>query len=727
MNPRRLLALWRERWEKPGISSLQVPYMDGRFSQWAIKFAQQIRWSLAGIVIFCVSLFLLCTVVLLPLSLSLDSQIAFSVFILLCALFFRLHVGILPTLILMGMSFIVSGRYLYWRVSSTIGQDFDAAFGFGFILFLAELYFCIHIFLNFIGTRWPIKRAQSSLRSDSNSWPNIDVFILCEGQSKYSVDSAIKTAKTLDWPNRKIKTYLLDDSSREDIQQLAESNGVIYTVNNNNLANPLDGINAALLDSKGDFVVLLECEKLPNKEVLQSTIGWFLRDVKLGLLLCPQHFLASEPSKHTIDLFHASDLKSSFAMLRRAMLLKLGDQQSQLLTTPQRMNKEMQDLGYEYAFVGLPRMTGDDELEAHSVGLTSDTAAAYFRVNQPVLNSPLLAWRLRLSSLQVAFDFYQPAVRALFMAAPLPYLLGGVKIIQADLTLIVAYATPHLLHWYIAKARLENKQRLSLWNDFKETSLAVYVLMLTFLTFIITEIQQFNHKDSNEKRKPKPSYDWLSLTSWWIIVLCNLVGVLFGVVNFPFDEREEWGMASFYIGWAISNLLILSAIAAVAEEVRHIRYFTQMQRTRSSMLRLPFGRSLMCVVQNFPDTSLSFKLPVATDLKVGETVDFSLFRGERELGFSGVIELKSENNLIVQISDSALADYKAFAETVYSRGKNWPKWLPGRDADSPLPRWLYKLFDSLRSAYLAWRNHYKTKSSLIQLPYFWKKKNDSIK
>jgi hypothetical protein len=99
-----------------------------------------------------------------------------------------------------------------------------------------------------------------------------------------------------------------------------------------------------------------------------------------------------------------------------------------------------------------------------------------------------------------------------------------------------------------------------------------------------------------------------------------------------------------------------------------------------------------------------------------------LFRGERELGFSGVIESKNDENLIVRISDSALSDYEAFAGAVYSRGKNWPKWLPDRDADSPLPRWLYKLFDSLRSTYLAWRKHYKAKSFLIQLPYFWKNK-----
>jgi cellulose synthase (UDP-forming) len=724
MSPKRLLALWRERWAKPDVAAvLQVPYIDGKVSQWGIKFAQEMRWSLVGILVFFVFLLAWFSVVLLPVSLSLNSQIAFSAFLLLSALFLRIHAGVLPTLILMGMSFVVSARYLYWRINATLEPDFDAAFGFGFALLLIELYFSLQALLGFIAGRWPIKRAQSNLRNDSNLWPSVDVFIICDEQPLSSIESAIKNVVSFDWPHRKIKTYLLDGVLREEIKNLADGSNSNYITRTDDFKGLLNGINAALLDSKSDFVVIIECDKVPGKEVLKSTIGWFLRDAKLGLLLSPKHFLSPEPSKLTYDLFHNCDLEGSFAMMRRSMLLRLGDEQSQLVTTPLRMDKDMRSLGYEIAYVGLPKsQVARHEKESVDVSQLSNSSALYFRVNQPVINSPLLAWRLRLASLQVALDFYQPVARFLFMAAPLPYLLGGVNIIQADIPLIAAYAIPHFIHWYIAKARQENTKRLTIWVDFKESLLAIYLTVLTSISFIKTELQQLKNNAELETGKNKPSFDWLILTPWMLITLLNLIGILIGLVNFPFDEQQDWPIACFYILWAAGNFLILSSIAAVAEEIKHIRHYSHLQMFRPVMLQLPLGRSLACVTENFPANILTMRVPTTTTLVAGSLVNFSLFKGNRELGLPGVVDSLSDGKLNIRIPESAQSDYVAFAELVYSRGKNWPKWLPGRDADSPLPRWLYKLLDAFQTAYKSWRKNYKKNSSLIQLSFFWKNK-----
>jgi len=43
---------------------------------------------------------------------------------------------------------------------------------------------------------------------------------------------------------------------------------------------------------------------------------------------------------------------------------------------------------------------------------------------------------------------------------------------------------------------------------------------------------------------------------------------------------------------------------------------------------------------------------------------------------------------MVGIDDCAHNDYRLFGVAALARGPDWPQWLPGRDADHPLPPWV---------------------------------------
>jgi cellulose synthase (UDP-forming) len=723
MSPKLLLALWRERWGKPGVAAFQVPYIDSQVSEWGIRIARQIRWSLLGIIIFIVFLVGFFSVVLLPVTFSQSSQIVFSVFLICWALFLRRHAGVLPALILVSLSFVVSIRYLYWRFNETLGNEFDFAYIFGFTLCLAESYLCLQAVLNFVERRWPIKRAQSNLRNDSSLWPSVDIFVLCANESFLRIESLARAAIESDWPVRKVKIFLLDDNFRDDIKSFADSLGARYLIRSDKFDGKFGDINSALLDSKGDLIVILESGNAPDKTFLQSTVGWFLRDAKLGLLLSPGHFLAPKLSKRTLDLFDSCDLDSSFAMIRRSMLVKLGDGETQFLMDQETLAIDMQGLGYDCAYVGFPQIdvhVGD----ARSVSVAKEQlfTVPLFRVDQPALNSPLLTWRIRLSSLQTALNFYQPVPRLMFLLAPLPYLLGKMNIIQVDLGLLLAYSVPHVLHWYMATNRMNGKQRLTVWGDFRESLLAAYLALRTVISLIQTEIDQLQKLLIGKKEKKKPAFDWLISLPVGLVLFLNLVGLIIGTMNFPLTHQHEWTFAIFYLFWGIYNILVLAASVAVAEESRHIRYYRHLQLFRPAMIKLPLGRSLSCTVENFPEEVLMLKLPTPIVLKVGTTVYLSIFQGDHEYGFPVQVNESTDSLLHVRILDSVLADYLAFGQAVYSRGMNWPKWLPDRDADSPLPRWLYRFLELLRTAYVNIYVSCKNFLNQKKLIFLWKKK-----
>lgn len=724
MNPKLILAFWRERWGKPDISLLQVPYIDGRICQWGIRIAQQMRWSSSGVVLFLIFMIALFYAVLLPISFSLTSQVVFSVLLLICALILRPHAGVLPTLILIGLSFITSARYLYWRMTSTLAHDTDTIFVLSLVLLLAELYYSIQVVLHFIEVRWPIKRDQSDLRNDSNLWPKVDVFIASAGKSLSEIHSMLTLALELEWPKHMLKIFLLDEPVSEEVNSLADSMGVKYIKNNINTDGKPNVINLALMESKGDFILILDSDDIKNKKFLQNTLGWFLRDAKLGMLLSPQHFLAPLPLRITRNLFDDCDLNASFAILRCSMLLKFGEEEKQFLPSPEFINEEMKAYGYERSYVGIPRLALED-LDVHAVDIVRPELSTihYFRVNQPVLNSRLLKWRLKLASLQIALNFYEPVVRLAFMLAPLSYLFYGVKLVQANIALFAAYVLPHLFHWYIAKARLENKTRLTLWTDFKDSVLALYISIKTTISLYETVFNQARKNYINGSVGRRQKIDFSITIPIGCVIFLNLLGLMIGIVNFPVGSHLEWSTAFFYLSWAFFNLLYLSGFKAVANEVRQVEDYKREQVKRPVMLGLSLGRTLSSVTENFPEDPIRIRLPSSTNLTSGSPIYLTFFKSNREYSFLAEVNSINDKSLTLLIKEESKDAYIDFKEAVYSRGNNWPMWLPDRNSDNLLPRWLYKTFHGFLAILLSLRKNYNNNArlNLKNLTSLWKK------
>ena len=149
MSPRLMLSLWRERWGKATETAAKVPYVRGKVNQWAQSLPNAGFWSLRGVPALALLLVLFLMGLMAGISLSINSQILFSLFFIASALFLRRYAGTFITLVLVGMAVIASTRYLYWRFESTLVPDFSADFLAGFCLFIAECYLAL-----LVGSSW---------------------------------------------------------------------------------------------------------------------------------------------------------------------------------------------------------------------------------------------------------------------------------------------------------------------------------------------------------------------------------------------------------------------------------------------------------------------------------------------------------------------------------------------------------------------------------------------
>ena len=175
-----------------------------------------------------------------------------------------------------------------------------------------------------------------------------------------------------------------------------------------------------------------------------------------------------------------------------------------------------------------------------------------------------------------------------------------------------------------------------------------------------------------------------------IVFSLNLIGLFVGIQYELTIEKFQNSVSLMYLIWIFCNLLLLLAAFAVARESWHLKQHGRQQLRHAVMIQLPSGRTLTGVTNNFPDLILEVSLPIKTGLEIGAIIGLSIFRGQKESTFSAKVAANSDACFRLTISENSRNAYQAMGALALSRDEHWPGWLPGRNADRPLPRWLRK-------------------------------------
>ncbi len=702
MNPRLLLRLWRERWDKSVGNTLATPYLQGQINLWGNRLTRLSVWSLPGVAILTSLLCLLLFVFLLTIRFTLNGQIVFSVFLVCIGLYVSRYAGRFVTLVLLGLALIVSMRYLYWRFGATLVPDTNSDFVLGFCLCVAEVHLWLLISLKSIQAIWPLKQPHIPLPSESAKWPTVDIFIPCDDQPPAAIRSAALAALALDWPKNKLRTYLLDDSPKDDIKALADSIGATYLTYPDNSDGKVGNVNHALPGTEGELIAILDCDRPLDADFLKMTVGWFVQDTKLGMLLTPQHFLAPAPSERCLEILSGSDFARSGAILRRSMLVEVGGVETQAVTKQANTALKLQARGHRAAYFGFANEASHHVTEGPRlrVNRRAESAPVIFQVTGSLGDKSLL-WRQRLAFLRAMLQFYYPVPRLIFFSAPLAFLLADVQLIQTSAELFAAYALPHLIQGHIARQRMRGDYRFTVGADVRETALAWYLLLATTLTLIRTEFSRYRNPFKIGNVKKEAALDWKLALPYVIIFTFSLMGVIVGTnrLRLPNTQEQEIVVILFLL-WAVYNLMILAAMLAVAQESRDVRQHIRLLTQLPAMIKLPSGRTVSCMTENFPEIALALKLPAPMTIENGLTVGISIFYGNREFSFPAQVALEQDSVLRATIDGPAQNVYGALSVAAYSRGQDWPKWLPAQDADQPIPLWIPRAFTVMRSAVL---------------------------
>ena len=671
------------------------------------RIADQPLWNhpLARVVAVVGAALLFALVVSVPLDLT--GQLLFSAGSFGAALLLSRTPGRLTTLAMIVLSISASSRYMYWRVTDTVGFTnwVDACFGFG--LLLAELYAFLVLLIGYFQTAWPLQRRPVPMPQDVDSWPSVDVFIPTYNEPLEVVKQTVFSAMQMDWPEDRLHVYVLDDGRREEFRDFCEELGVGYLTRDNNAHAKAGNINAALAVTGSDYVAIFDCDHIPTRSFLQVCMGWFFKDTNLVMLQTPHVFFSPDPFERNLDTFHrmpnegelfygivqdgndlwnASFFCGSCAIIRRKELLEVGGIAVETVTEDAHTALKLSRLGYNTAYLEVPQAAGlaTESLSGH-VGQRIRWArgmAQIARTDNPLFGKGL-HFGQRLCYLNAMLHFFYGLPRLVFLTAPLAYLFFGAHVFQASALMITAYALPHLAHASVTNSRIQGRFRHSFWNEVYESVLAWYIMRPVLVAAINPKLGKFNVTAKGGVIE-KAYFDWTIARPYVVLLLINLVGMAVGVWKLFSSAGDETTTLVINMVWTVYNIILLGASVAVASETRQIRGTPRVAASLPAVIRFENGRTLVCKTEDFSQHGLGLAVPPDVDIPMGSSLSVSLFRSDEEGVFPAIVTFSGKGRLGVKFDNLSLHQQAELASLTFARADAWiATWGTGQ-RDKPL-------------------------------------------
>jgi cellulose synthase (UDP-forming) len=648
---------------------------------------------------------LLAFVVTVPMEIG--QQFLFSAVVFLIALCLRNRENRLIPLVLMGLSLVMSTRYMYWRLTDTMGMSSFVDLTLGLGLVAAEVYSFIVLVLGYFQVAWPLHRKPMPLPEDQSLWPSVDVFIPTYNEPLSVVRTTVLAATVLDWPADKLNIYLLDDGRREEFREFCEEVGVQYITRTNNNHAKAGNINAALKKTTGDYVAIFDCDHMPTRSFLQMSMGWFLHDEKMAVVQTPHYFFSADPFERNLgnfgrvpnegelfygllqdgnDQWNATFFCGSCAVIKRGPLEEVGGVAIETVTEDAHTAIRLHRAGYRSAYIPVPQAAGlaTESLSAH-VGQRIRWArgmAQILRVDNPMFGKGL-SFVQRLCYTNAMLHFFYGLPRIIFLTAPLAFLFFGAHVIHASALMILAYALPHIVMANLTNLRVQGKHRHLLWNEVYETTLAWYILRPTLMAVINPKLGKFN-VTAKGGLVQRSYFDAQIARPYLLLLLLNLAGVIAGVVRMVMAETSgEVNTIWLNLGWTVYNMIMLGAVIATSSEQRQIRRAHRVPLNMRAVLHLPDGQALPCRTLNFSTGGMAIRLDQAQPVQPGTRVEVELAHRQRSQRLPAEVRHdRDDQGISIQFGELTLEQERWLVTSTFARADIWVKLWGRHDRDT---------------------------------------------
>ncbi|MDX6019314.1 UDP-forming cellulose synthase catalytic subunit [Scandinavium sp. V105_16] len=680
----------------------------------------KLRKLILGVVVGC-SLLLALVCVTQPFNPL--SQFIFLLLLWGVALLVRRMPGRFSALMLVVLSLTVSCRYIWWRYTSTLNWDDPVSLVCGLTLLFAETYAWIVLVLGYFQVIWPLNRQPVPLPKDMALWPSVDIFIPTYNEDLNVVKNTVYASLGIDWPKDKLKIWILDDGGREEFRQFAKDVNVEYVARTTHEHAKAGNINNALKLAKGELVSIFDCDHVPTRSFLQMTVGWFLKDKKLGVMQTPHHFFSPDPFERNLgrfrktpnegtlfyglvqdgnDMWDATFFCGSCAVIRRGPLDEVGGIAVETVTEDAHTSLRLHRRGYTSAYMRIPQAAGlaTESLSAH-IGQRIRWARGMvqiFRMDNPLFGKGL-KWSQRICYANAMLHFLSGVPRLIFLTAPLAFLLLHAYIIYAPALMIALFVLPHMIHASLTNSKIQGKYRHSFWSEIYETVLAWYIAPPTIVALINPKIGTFNVTAKGGLVKEE-YVDWVISRPYLYLVILNLVGIAVGIWRHFTGPENEILTVWVSIVWVFYNLIILGGAVAVSVESKQVRRSHRVEMKMPAAIAREDGHLFSCTLQDFSDGGVGLQINGQAQVLEGQNVSLLLKRGQQEYAFPMQVTRVMGSEVGLKLLPMSTRQHIDFVQCTFARADTWALWQDSYPEDKPLE----SMLDILKLGFRGYRH-----------------------
>jgi cellulose synthase (UDP-forming) len=656
--------------------------------------------------VIIVLLFLLVAAACTPL--TPNEQFTLAVMAWLLTLGCRQITGYGPGVIMVLLSIVASSRYIWWRLTQTTSLNGGFEWFFGVGLIAAECYTWLVMVLGYVQNARPLRRKPVPLPLDRSRWPTVDIFIPSYNEALSVVKPTVLAALSIDWPADKLKVFILDDGKRADFREFAASCGAGYIIRNNNAHAKAGNLNHALGITSGEFVAIFDCDHIPVRTFLTTTMGWFTRDAKCAMLQTPHHFFSPDPFERNLgtfrrvpnegnlfygliqdgnDLWNSTFFCGSCAVLRRGPLLEVGGIATETVTEDAHTALKLHRRGYSTAYLRQVLAGGlaTESLSGH-IGQRIRWArgmAQIFRLDNPFTGKGL-GFLQRLCYSNAMLHFFSGIPRLVFLTAPLTYLYFQLHIINAAATTIAMYAIPHLVQSSLANSHIQGRFRHSFWNEAYESVLSWYIAWPTTMALINPRLGKFNVTAKGGLVEHE-FFDWRISAPYLALVLLNVVGALLAIPRMIWWNSFEADTVAINLIWTLFNLTLLGAVLGVAAETRQIRTAPRVPKRMPASIYLAEGDApIYCKTVDFSMHGLGVATEEPLAVSRGQLLRVSLFSDNRECMFPSEVAVVKDRHIGLLLKELSIEQEQDYVRCTFGSPDVWSDWDRNVGVDHPL-------------------------------------------
>lgn len=509
---------------------------------------------------------------------------------------------------MMAFAGYVMVRYVAWRFASfPVDNGWVALIAAG-LLFASELYTMSIVALGYFVSARPMEREPVPLPEDESLLPMVDVYIPTYSEPLSVVAPTVMGALEMQYPKSRFRVCVLDDGApralthknpqaaaelaarAEDLKALCLRHGAVYLTRADNLHAKSGNLNAAMLQTDGELIAILDADHIPSSDFLKNTVGFFLADAKAALVQTPHFFTNADPVEKNLGLFNHMPAENdlfyrviqkgldlwntaffcgSGAILRRAAVEDAGGFSTDSITEDASTTVKMHQRGWRTIYYGRPMLAGLQP-ETFSGFLVQRIRWGTGMLQILIKQNPFMVKGLsigqRICYWSTAVFWLFPFARMIAFFAPLLSIFFSLRIYPGDTGSFVGYTLPYILATLITAERTTGKFRRIFASELYETLQAMYLLPALISTMLRPSSPTFQVTPKGEKT----DRDYISEfhLPFYVCIALTAAGVLWGLRRMAL-EPEARGFLMLAVGWLLISLFLgLGAIGTIFERAQ---------------------------------------------------------------------------------------------------------------------------------------------------------------